>query len=43
MTGRMSQYAADTLVTLGYTDIVELSGGMQAWTAEGLPLDPARP
>lgn len=40
MTGRMSQAAADTLARLGYTDIVELSGGMQAWTAEGLPLDP---
>lgn len=41
MTGRMSQVAADTLVGLGYTDIVELSGGMQEWVAEGLPLDPA--
>lgn len=42
MTGRMSQVAADTVAGLGYTDVAELSGGMQAWTAKGLPLDPAR-
>ncbi len=41
MTGRMSHVAAGTLAGLGYTDIVELSGGMQGWTSDGLPLDPA--
>lgn len=43
MTGRMSREAAATLAGLGYTDVVELAGGMQAWAADGLPLDPARP
>lgn len=33
--GRMSAIAARELATLGYTDIVELDGGMDAWTASG--------
>jgi len=34
-TGRMSAKAATTLTELGYTNIVELDGGMQAWQASG--------
>lgn len=37
-TGRMSAEAVATLTDLGYTDVVELAGGMQAWQAAGRPL-----
>lgn len=33
--GPMSTVAAEALRDLGYTDVVELSGGMRAWQAEG--------
>jgi rhodanese-related sulfurtransferase len=33
--GRMSTDAAEELVELGYTNIVEVDGGMQAWEAAG--------
>ncbi|MCL4302074.1 MAG: rhodanese-like domain-containing protein [Anaerolineae bacterium] len=33
--GRMSTEAAQTLVNLGYTNVVEVDGGMQAWEAAG--------
>lgn len=36
--GPMSTAAAETLRDLGYTDIVELRGGMSAWQADGRPL-----
>ncbi len=36
--GPMSETAADTLKALGYTDVVELAGGMKAWQASGRPL-----
>lgn len=35
MSGRMSAEAARTLADLGYTDIVDLDGGMEAWQASG--------
>lgn len=41
MTGRMSTIAGETLTELGYTDIVELRGGMRAWSAAGRPMIPA--
>lgn len=41
MTGHMSAIAGQELIRLGYTDIVELRGGMQAWKADGRPLLPA--
>ena len=37
-TGRMSTEAVSTLRELGFTRITELSGGMEAWRAEGRQL-----
>jgi phage shock protein E len=37
----MSATAVDDLVALGYTDIVELDGGFDAWEASGRSLEPA--
>ncbi len=37
--GRMSAMAADTLVSQGYTNIINLSGGMSAWEQAGLQID----
>lgn len=39
MTGSMSEAAAETLVGLGYTNLWDLEGGMEAWQAQGLPLE----
>jgi rhodanese-related sulfurtransferase len=36
--GRMSDIAARTLVGLGYTDVWDLAGGMDAWVAAGRQL-----
>ena len=36
----MSADAVDDLEALGYTDVVELDGGFNAWTAAGRPLEP---
>ncbi len=36
--GNMSATASDTLTSLGYTDIIDLEGGMNAWTASGRDL-----
>jgi rhodanese-related sulfurtransferase len=36
--GPMSAIAAESLHDLGYTDVVELRGGMKAWQADGRPL-----
>lgn len=38
-TGWMSSIAADTLVGLRYTDVVDLAGGMVAWLAAGRPVE----
>lgn len=37
-TGVMSAIAAKSLAALGYTDVVELHGGMHAWEASGRTL-----
>ena len=36
--GNMSATASDTLASMGYTDIIDLEGGMNAWTASGRDL-----
>lgn len=42
--GRMSRIAAERLVAGGYTNVVDLEGGMDAWKAAGMPVrsDPSR-
>jgi phage shock protein E len=37
--GRMSQIAAEHLVSLGYTNIWNLNGGMQAWEQAGYEIE----
>ena len=37
-TGRMSAEAATTLIRLGYRNVRQLTGGMEAWQAQGYPL-----
>ncbi len=37
--GSMSADAAETLVGLGYTNVWDLEGGMEAWEEAGLPLE----
>ncbi len=39
--GNMSADAVDDLAALGYSDIVELDGGFNAWEASRRPLEPA--
>ena len=36
--GNMSTQAAEVLVKLGYTNVMELDGGFYAWEAAGYPL-----
>ena len=36
--GRMSEEASRALVALGYTNIIDIPGGMNAWTASGRAL-----
>lgn len=37
----MSAIAGQELTAMGYTDVVELRDGMEAWQAAGRPLLPA--
>ncbi|MEJ7843689.1 MAG: rhodanese-like domain-containing protein [Rubrobacter sp.] len=37
--GRMSAEAAETLVGLGYTNVRDLAGGMEAWEDAGYRLE----
>jgi phage shock protein E len=36
--GNESRVAAQALIDMGYTDIINLDGGMNAWTASGRPI-----
>jgi rhodanese-related sulfurtransferase len=38
--GFRSALAADNLRKMGYTDVISLDGGMRAWKAAGLPVEP---
>lgn len=38
--GNMSASAVNDLAAMGYTDIVELEGGFNAWLESGRPLEP---
>lgn len=38
--GTMSAIAVQRLAELGYTDVIELDGGTEAWTASGRPMTP---
>lgn len=38
LSGRMSVDAMQALLALGYTDVVDLRGGMRAWVADGRPV-----
>ncbi len=38
MSGRMAEYAAESLLKMGYTNVKNLDGGMMAWQQQGLPL-----
>jgi len=38
-TGRMSIEAAEVLVKLGYTNVLNLAGGFRAWNQAGLPFE----
>ncbi len=37
--GSMSNIAAKELASLGYTNIINLDGGFNAWSAAGFPMD----
>ena len=38
-TGLMANWAARTLFDLGYTNVYNLDGGIEAWKKSGLPVD----
>jgi rhodanese-related sulfurtransferase len=41
--GNRSRTASQTLVGLGYGEVYNVDGGVQAWVAAGLPMEPYEP
>jgi rhodanese-related sulfurtransferase len=41
--GNRSQAGSDILVGLGFTQVYNVDGGVNAWTASGLPTEPYQP
>lgn len=41
--GNRSRVAADALLTLGFTSVYNVDGGIQAWLRAGLPSEPYTP
>ncbi len=41
--GSRSRVAAETLIRLGYSQVYNVEGGVQAWLKAGLPVEPYKP
>ena len=41
--GNRSRTASQTLIGLGYSEVYNVDGGIQAWIGAGLPVEPYRP
>lgn len=41
--GNRSRVGAETLIGLGYTEVYNVAGGIQAWLAAGLPVESYQP
>ncbi len=41
--GNRSRTASQTLIGLGYTEVYNVDGGIQAWISAGLPVEPYEP
>src|SRR6185437_871010 len=39
LSGRRSSFAAETLAYLGFSDVVNVTGGFKAWLQAGLPVE----
>ncbi|MCZ7538689.1 MAG: rhodanese-like domain-containing protein [Anaerolineae bacterium] len=41
--GNRSRVAAEALIRLGYSQVYNVDGGIQAWRKAGLPVEPYKP